>query len=125
MFEKGKKNQQQNTHPDSGILLNSTAALSQVKSLEFLEEVAHLKENCGIKAANHVNQVKGNPLIDSPEVVNFTLEAIKRYNKNDAKGVKKNDVQTLNSSRSTRTSRTPRKIMEVERRSMVKLKDWL
>jgi hypothetical protein len=40
-----------------------------------------MKENCGIKAGNHINNVKSTPLIDSPEVVGFILEAIKQYNK--------------------------------------------
>lgn len=86
-----------------------------------------MKENCGIKAGNHINKVKSTPLIDSPEVVGFILEAIKQYNKAQLGTFRKNECESenLRSSRSMMQNKTPRKNMELERKGMIKLKEWL
>ena len=40
-----------------------------------------MKENCAIKAFNHVNKTAKNSLIDEPEVVNFIIDSIRKCDK--------------------------------------------
>ncbi len=40
-----------------------------------------MKENCGIKAFNHVNKISKSSLIDEPEIVNFVVDSIRMCEK--------------------------------------------
>ena len=62
-------------------IFSNDSRVSKIKSLNFLEKIQNMKENCAIKAFNHVNKTTKNSLIDEPEVVNFIIDSIRKCSK--------------------------------------------
>ena len=96
---------------------------SNIKSLNFLENI---KENCAIKAFNHVNKTSRNPLVDEPEIANFVIDSIRLCDKGilDISPSKDNFADRIKKIEAEKSQKKSVKKYNIERdrKDMIKLK---